>query len=135
MLFFAPSDGERVTCPHAERGHVKVKVLASAELPGTCHAEGDSDCFSGKSFDLSLGTTATDVVAKNQGHANGTLEDPDDDDTEDEDLLGKGLEVNPDGNDGDDGEYDVNMQEGFVERMTDCRWGVQHQHDECASGL
>lgn len=121
LFLLTPGDGERVASPHADRRHVEIQVLTGTELPRTSHAKGDSDGFASESFDLGLGTAATDIVADQDGHASGALEDPDDNDAENQHLLRQSLEMDPNSHDGDDGQYDVDMKESLVEGVTDDR--------------
>ena len=110
-------------------------MLASTELPGTCHAKSDSNGLSGESLDFSPGATTSHIVTNQNVNTSSTLKDPDNDYTKDQDLLWKSLEMDLHCDNGDNGQHNVNVEESLIERMTNNRWRVQQQHDKSRGSL
>lgn len=119
LLLLAPSEGERVRSPPADRRQVHVRVLARVELPRAGHTESYTESITRQDFDVGFRGASADITVDDAGKAGKAFEGPQCDDSNENALLRKALKMDPYSAHGKSGQSDVQMEECLVEGVTD----------------
>ena len=109
-------------CPEADGGDGQEDVLTWVEGPGAGEVEGYAEGVAGEGFDCGVCMWATgegEVTVEEGEEAEAALDDPDRDYGFDEILGRAGVEMQPETGEDEGDEGDVDVEEGFVEGVTE----------------
>jgi hypothetical protein len=131
LLALTPRDGEGVTCPEADGGHVKVQMLAGPKLPRSGHAYRNPDRLSGQCLHSGRRHSPSHVAVQEPQQPQASVTGPESDGTLEvvEPVCLLQFEVIPETAAGNRHSNDMEREERFVEGVSDRRRRVQEE--EC----
>jgi hypothetical protein len=120
QVFFllAPSDREGVVGPQSDGRNVQVCVLTRAEPPRASHADSHAEGVSGKDFNVTTGTTVSNIAHDEADESPGALHDPESKYAVEHKLLRPLLEMDPHSAECNGSTDDVTVQEHLIEGVT-----------------
>ena len=121
--------------PHTNRRHVEVDVLTRTEGPWSCNVKSDPECFAGQSLNIGLARSTPNVPANNEDETDETFGNPECKDSIQDFLLSESLQVDPYSGERNDGQHNVDVEEGLVPRMSDGRWREEQNSQKSTCSL